>query len=405
MIYRSTYPPYHVPTDVSIPQFLQRYNPDDAPADKIILEDDWTGEKLSYGDFRGPLVAKRAWALRHDFGINEQDVVCISGWNSVQHALLIHAVLWAGGIAALVNPLSTSDELAHCMSICSPKLLAINPELVSTARKAFEQPAFTAVPTPNLLLFNEKAPCTSSIRTLSDLGRTGEQLPVLDLSGRDSREYTACVCYSSGTSGKPKGVELTHHNLLSSIASMRAGDPTFYYADSRSVFFAPLCHIYGLVSIVLSGTYLGHYTLLMKKYTLNDLVELSSRIKATCLRILPSVATAMAKDPDLDLSKLQDIKHILCSGAVLPTSTISFLHSKFNSAPIFQGYGMTETNIATLRPHLASNVGSVGKLFPLVEARVVDDDLNDVKPGMTGEMLVRGPTVFRRYDCIVFESR
>jgi len=69
--------------------------------------------------------------------------------------------------------------------------------------------------------------------------------PVFDLSKGDNREHTAVVCFSSGTLGKPKGVELTHYNLIASLAGIRSSDPSFYNSENRGVFFAPLCHIYG----------------------------------------------------------------------------------------------------------------------------------------------------------------
>ena len=67
----------------------------------------------------------------------------------------------------------------------------------------------------------------------------------MDLSGRDSRDHTAVVCFSSGTSGKAKGVELSHYNLVASMVGIRSTDPTLWNGSIRGVFFAPLCHIYG----------------------------------------------------------------------------------------------------------------------------------------------------------------
>ena len=84
---------------------------------------------------------------------------------------------------------------------------------------------------------------------MSSLFDGSSQLPVFDLSNRDNKDVTAFVCFSSGTSGKPKGVELTHYNMIASIAGTRSTDPTFYNSETRGVFFAPLCHIYGLYSM------------------------------------------------------------------------------------------------------------------------------------------------------------
>ena len=149
--------------------------------------------------------------------------------------------------------------------------------------------------------------------------------------------------------------------------------------------------------MALMGTYIGFYTMLQRFYTLPSFLDLSARIKANTLRILPTIAVAISKQTVFDLSRLASVKYIMCSGAVLPPSTIDFFHAHLPNAPIFQGYGMTETSITMQIPKSAHRIGSVGKLFAAVEARIVDDDGKDVGEGAQGEMLVRGPLVFRKY--------
>ncbi|KAJ4286775.1 hypothetical protein N0V90_013027 [Kalmusia sp. IMI 367209] len=211
-------------------------------------------------------------------------------------------------------------------------------------------------------------------------------LPAFDLSRRDSREHTAVVCFSSGTSGKAKGVELSHYNLIASMLSVRATEPFYWAANIR-----------GLVTVVLMGTWMGLYTMLQKKYSLETFLELSAQTRSNALRILPTIAVAMSKQQSFDLARLSEVKYIMCSGAVLPTPTIEHFQKHIPGAPIFQGYGMTETNITMLKPESAHRVGSVGKLFASLEARIVDDEGRDVEEGEQGEMLVRGPSIFRRY--------
>lgn len=164
-------------------------------------------------------------------------------------------------------------------------------------------------------------------------------MPIFDLSADDNRNHTAAICFSSGTSGKPKGVELTHFNLLSSIAGIRWSDPVFYSSENRAAFFAPLCHIYGLNTVGLMGVWLGSYTILMKKYVLDDLLRLSAACGANTLRIVPPIAVAMAKHQNLGQYDLQNIKFIMCSGAALQQEVIRILLSRFKEADIFQGYG------------------------------------------------------------------
>ncbi|KAF1958576.1 acyl-CoA synthetases/AMP-acid ligases II [Byssothecium circinans] len=389
-VYRSPYPAPQFPTDLSISQLLQRYNPDDVQGDKVICEDDWTGQTLTYGSLREGS-AKGAYGLRHLVGVEEGDVVCICAPNSVDVVRLIHAVLWVGGIAVLVNPLSTEYEAAHCLDISRPKVVAADKSTWQTIAGAAERQGLSGL--KSISLHGGESP-------FADVERVFDQkysLPAFDLSNRDSREHTAVVCFSSGTSGKAKGVELSHYNLIASMLTFRATETFFWSSGVRGVFFAPLCHIYGLLTIALMGSWIGFYTMLPKTFSLQDFLELSATTNATALRILPTIAVAISKQTTFDLSRLTAIKHILCSGAVLPTSTISFFHKNFPSAPIFQVYGMTEGNVTQLKPESAHRVGSVGKLLAGNEARVVDDDGNDVEEGQQGEMLVKSPSTFRRY--------
>lgn len=153
------------------------------------------------------------------------------------------------------------------------------------------------------------------------------------------------------------------------------------------------------MTVALMGSWIGLYTMLQKKYSLAEFLELSAKTRSNALRILPTIAVAISKQETFDLSRLSHVKYIMCSGAALPTATIEHLRKYMPHANILQGYGMTETNITMLRPDSAHRVGSVGKLFAGNEARLVDDDGKDVAEGEQGEMLVRGPSVFRRYMC------
>ncbi|KAH7119862.1 acyl-CoA synthetases/AMP-acid ligases II [Dendryphion nanum] len=392
-IYRSDYPPPNVPTNVSVSQLLQLYNPDDVEGKKIICEDDWTGKNITYAGIREQS-AKGAFGLAHILGLKEGGVVCICAPNSVDVVKLIHAVLWRGAIAVLINPLSTEYEIAHCLDISKPAVVAADSSTWPTLSKAAKSHCMPAL---KVISIDDNHVTSQNTTSLSALFDQKKSLPPFDLSKRDSREHTAVVCFSSGTSGKAKGVELSHYNVVASMLGLRATDPVYWNANIRSVFFAPLCHIYGLMTVALMGAWIGSYNILMKKFSLDGFLELSAQINATAFRILPTIAVAIAKQTSFDLSLLSSVKHIMCSGAALPPPIINFFNQKFAGAPIFQGYGMTETNITMLKAESAHHVGSVGKLFANVEARIVDDNGKDVEAGEQGEMLVRGPSVFRRY--------
>lgn len=153
----------------------------------------------------------------------------------------------------------------------------------------------------------------------------------------------------------------------------------------------------GFVTVVLMGAWTGMYAMLQKRFTLDTYLELCATTRSNALRLLPTIAVAMSKQQTFDLGLLSEVKYIMCSGAVLPAHTIEHFRKHLPNASVFQGYGMTETHVSMLKPESAHLIGSVGKLFANMEARIVDDDGKDVGEGQQGEILVRGPTVFRRY--------
>ncbi|KAF2110315.1 acyl-CoA synthetases/AMP-acid ligases II [Lophiotrema nucula] len=392
-IYRSPYPAPYVPTNLSISQLLELGNPDDVEAGKIIFEDDWTSRKLSFAGIREQS-AKGAFGLRHVLGVKEGDSVFICAPNCVDVVNLIHTVLWCGGTAVLVSPLSTEYELSHYLDISQPQIIAADASTWTTVAGALRRKGSSQL--KSISVDDTESPLGNAI-PFSTIFKQEISLPAFDLSTRDSRQHTACVCFSSGTSGKPKGVELSHYNLVASMLGIRATEAAYNNGNIRGVFFAPLCHIYGLMVVALLGSWLGYYTMTMKKFTLNSYLELSAKTEATALRILPTIAVGISKQTTFDLTRLRHVKFIMCSGAVLPMPTIEFFRRQFPQAPIMQGYGMTEGNVTMLKPESAHRVGSVGRLFANVEARVIDEGGKDVAEGEQGEMLVRGPSTFRRY--------
>lgn len=157
----------------------------------------------------------------------------------------------------MINPLSTEYEVAHCLDVSQPKVLAADVSTWATLSGAAKRTGFAGLKTISL---HDSQPPFQDVRSwilfldianreevchLAKLLSQKESLAAFDLSNKDSREHTAVVCFSSGTSGKAKGVELSHYNLVASMLGIRATEPFYWAASIRGVFFAPLCHIYG----------------------------------------------------------------------------------------------------------------------------------------------------------------
>ncbi|KAF2421079.1 luciferin 4-monooxygenase [Tothia fuscella] len=222
-----------------------------------------------------------------------------------------------------------------------------------------------------------------------------------DLSNRNNKTIPAGMCFSSGTSGKPKAVLLSHHNMIAQLLTIRATNPFTHNGHMREIFFPSFAHIYGIVSAVLLSAFVGSHTVAMKHFDFVPYLQRCVGLRATILRLVPATAIRLANDPavarlGLDLSS---VRFIMCSGAALSADIIERLQQMLHpTAAVLNGYGMTECTISLLRESQASaKAGSVGRLAAGVQVRIVNDNYEDVPSGQTGECLVKSPTMFLEY--------
>ncbi|KAF4982853.1 hypothetical protein FZEAL_1603 [Fusarium zealandicum] len=396
-IYNSPYPLSHVPNNQSVSQFLLQSDPDDTPPDKVILEDfDNPNRQLTYGGLRYN-AARDAAILRDNYGLRQGDVVCIYAYNSIGWVSMAHAVLWAGGCFCGINPLATSFELGHYFEVASPTITVVDASLLSKVTSGITKLKYP----PKILIIEDISTPTRTLGKVypDDFPRHNTKaISPLDLTSRDNKQVPAGMCFSSGTSGKPKAVVFSHHNLIAQLLSIRATNPFVHNGHMREVFFPSFSHVYGIVSAVLLPAWVGSYAQAMKKFDYMAYLERCADIRATVLRIVPAVAVRMAKDPDVKKLDLGCVQVAMCSGAPLSDEVVDNLKRLLApGAGVLNGYGMSEATVTFLREVRRDKGASVGRPAAGVSLRVVDEDGNDVKEGQDGECFIRGPTVFMEY--------
>lgn len=228
----------------------------------------------------------------------------------------------------------------------------------------------------------------------------------MDLSLRDNRKQPAGMCFSSGTSGKPKGVVFSHHNLIAQLLSLRATNPFLHNGHMREVFFPSFSHVYGIVSAVLLPAWVGSYVQAMKKFNYSGYLERCAEIRATVLRLVPAVTVRMVKDLGVERLDLSCVQAAMCSGAPLSDDVVEHLRRLLApNAGVLNGFGMSECTVTLLREMRRDKGASVGRPAAGVSIRVVDDNYEDVQPGTDGECLIKGPTVFMEYKGNNLETR
>jgi acyl-CoA synthetase (AMP-forming)/AMP-acid ligase II len=213
----------------------------------------------------------------------------------------------------------------------------------------------------------------------------------------DAENDLAVLPYSSGTTGLPKGVMLTHRNLVVNICQTQAGFPI--EPDDTLIGVLPFFHIYGMTVIMNQGLRAGATIVTMPRFELEHFLELIERHRVTRAYVVPPIALALAKHPAVEGRDLSALRTIMSGAAPLGAELIEQVADRIGCA-VIQGYGLTETSPVThlIRPDGENRPGSIGQPLPGTECRVVDPDSKaDAGAGERGELWIRGPQVMRGY--------
>jgi 4-coumarate--CoA ligase len=225
-----------------------------------------------------------------------------------------------------------------------------------------------------------------------------------EFTQRESTTTVATINYSSGTTGLPKGVCVSHHNLIANVEQtifMRYAHRPYPFESrpqERWVGFLPLYHAYGQLYTILMAIKLRVPVYIMKEFRFEDFLFTIGRYKITSLQIAPPILVMLSKRPETARYDLSSVKDVLCGAAPLSRELQNECQRRFGMQ-INQGWGMTEVTCGALHVPggIRDDTGSVGRLDPNCECKLLDDDGKEVDVGKPGEMYIRGPNVCLRY--------
>jgi acyl-CoA synthetase (AMP-forming)/AMP-acid ligase II len=340
---------------------------------KPALIDGHSGAEVSYAALAEGIEAVAAGLAARGFG--EGDVLALSAPNSPQWAEAALGAMAAGGCVTGANPAATERELTAQLRDARASVLMTTPPLLDAARGAAASAGVREV------LALGAAP-----------GRPGGSPVAL------SDELRALLPYSSGTTGLPKGVVLTHRNLVTSVRQIGRG----VRLSERDTLLAavPFFHVMGFVLKLAAGLSAGATVVTMPRFDLETFVALIERHRATFVAVPPPIAAALAAHPLVDRHDLASLELIASGGAPLAADVQRALARRFPHAAVGQGWGMTETSVGATTPDRTRGTapGSVGRIVPNTELRVVDPvSGGDLGTGEAGELWVRGPQVMSGY--------
>ncbi|KAF9463529.1 amp dependent CoA ligase [Collybia nuda] len=410
--FRSSIPLPYVPDDLTIPQFLlddykhpigemRKGNND------VWFIDDSTGKRFSYGE--GIQLKARTnylvLGLASFYNILDNDVVLIISPNHIDYIVATWALQRLGAVVATANPLFTTEELVQLLDMCKVTKIITDERFLTSVGPAADA---AGIPTSSILLFDISEIRTGvPITTISDLVNEGQkstdEVPGRTLEPGGARKKIALIFFSSGTTGKPKAVALSHYAVIASIIQMTAlqrengkpRGPGKWALLSEDVItgLLPFSHVYGLVANVYWACFLGLIVDVFPKFTLAAFLTSITKYRIAHLYLVPPHVVSICKDPSIEFQDYSHVKLIFTGAASLSVPLMHKAIDVFSNASIAQGYGMTEIMVAALQsPMQRINDGSCGQLLPGIVAKVVRADGTLARPNETGELVMSSPS-------------
>ncbi|KZO93173.1 acetyl-CoA synthetase-like protein [Calocera viscosa TUFC12733] len=335
--------------------------------------------------------------------------------NCLAYGTILLGALAAGCTVTLTNPVLTPTEVAHILQQTEPDVLFTQPgkggegviqaayELLARERggqdKRLREGKVYTVDIAQYP-FGPLQPAAAGNSWTQLLG--SEHFVVPPMTSAEQQHRIAIILWSSGTTGKSKGVLLSHRALVAQPIVLHAGNPSFTQ-EERWVGFAPFFHIFGLMNVLLLAPYLGALVLVMPKFDLPTFLRLVSTHKVTNLHIVPPIAVALAKSPlvDEEWCDLSSARTATCGGAPCGADIIREVQKR-TGIVVTMGYGLSETGSVTSTPFatwdkVAPHLGASGQPLPGMEVKVIDDAGRALAPGQVGEILCRAPFTMSGY--------
>ncbi|XP_057454010.1 4-coumarate--CoA ligase 1-like [Lotus japonicus] len=347
-----------------------------------------TGDIFTYHDV--DLKARRVASGLNKLGVQQGDVIMILLPNTPEYVFSFLGASFLGAMTTAANPFFTAAEIAKQAKASNSKLIITQASYYEKVKDLDLKLVFIDSPPNGYLHFSEIADSDEN------------EMPEVKINPDD----VVALPYSSGTTGLPKGVMLTHKGLVTSIAQQVDGEnPNLYYhCEDVILCVLPLFHIYSLNSVLLCGLRAKAAILLMPKFDIHALLPLVNKYRITIMPVVPPIVLAIAKSPDLEKHDLSSIRVLKSGGAPLGKELEDSVRAKFPKAKLGQGYGMTEAGpvltmcLSFAKEPLDVKSGACGTVVRNAEMKIVDPETDTSLPrNQPGEICIRGDQIMKGY--------
>ncbi len=380
MIHTSPFPPIEPPHTHITPFVLGRAA---ELGEKTAIIDGPTGRSYTFAQL-ADLTARVAGGLASR-GVGKGDTVAVMLPNLPEYFMAFHGTATTGATVTTINPTYGPEETRFQLQDASARILITIPMFAETAKEAVEG---TGV--EEIIMLGEPVDGTTSFMSLM----TSDPYP--GFADVDPLEDVVVLPYSSGTTGLPKGVMLTHYNLVANIA--QGAEVLERGADDRVIAVLPFFHIYGMQVLMNGAIREGGTVVTMPRFDLEQFLQLLQDHQITIAYLVPPIVLALAKHPIVDNYDLSHLRSIF-SGAAPLGADLAEEAARRIGCEVVQGYGLTETSpITHATPPGQYRRGSIGVAIPSTEVMVVDPETGSALGlDQDGEIWIRGPQVMKGY--------
>ncbi|OAL51880.1 4-coumarate-CoA ligase-like protein [Pyrenochaeta sp. DS3sAY3a] len=366
----------------------------DFPENKVLYRAIDSGLHYTFADVKR-LATLFGGGLRNLWDWQKNDVLALYAPNDIDIPPVIYGAFFAGGIVTPANPGYSKDELVYQLKNSEAKALVTTKKFLNTALAAASE---VGIPADRVLLLGPEKDGSHRVKHWSNIRKTSGALRYR--RRRAKPEDLSFLAYSSGTTGLPKGVMLTHRNIVADILMIH-GSVGKWYSSRADKFLGvlPFFHIYGLTGLVHQMLHRGIELVVMPAFDMETFLRAIQEHRITFIYVAPPVIVRLSRDKMVDKYDLSSVKMITSGAAPLTKELVDAVHKRLG-IKINQAYGLSETSPMThTQPwdEWYTSVGSVGKMFPNMHAKYISSSGDSLPPGSPGELWLRGPNVFTGY--------
>jgi long-chain acyl-CoA synthetase len=331
--------------------------------------------------------AQRFATALKELGVKPGDRVGVMLPNMPEVGMCYGAISRIGAVTVPMIFLLAIPEIVHILADSEAKVIVTSPEFHPNVAQACEQLEYP----PKVVVVTQDAAPDQALSFHDLLREATDPHPIVDRGPDD----IAVISYTSGTTGRPKGVMLSHANLL--FNSENTGALFDIQPGERSIGCLPLAHLFGF-GTALTIQLFKITAILLRWFTAEAFFEAVNTHKGNSTAVVPTMLTYMLSHPQFDDVDWSSLNWVIAAAAPVPVDLANEFEKR-TGARVLEGYGLTETSptLTIMRRTDPPRPGSCGRPVPNVEVKIVDDDGNEMPAGEPGEVVARGPNVMKGY--------